>query len=69
MRNFRPCPSDCIPNKCFCKLRPVPIEQTPCEEKENDGVAGFYSDETVGNIVWNDVENRYVFCVLFLGID
>ena len=68
MRNFRRCPSDCIPNKCFCKLRPAPTTQTPCEDKENDGIAGFYSDETIGNVFLNDEENRYIFFELLIKI-
>ena len=52
----RPCPPACKPNACVCKLKNPPETNniaavpilTPCEEKENNGFAVFYSDESDG---------------------
>jgi hypothetical protein len=53
---IRPCSPACTPNACVCKLKIPPEPRnvaankilTPCEEKENNGIAGFYSDESDG---------------------
>ena len=44
--NVRYCPQACKPGACFCKLKPAKsnYDPTPCEEKENNGIAGFYDD-------------------------
>ena len=59
----RPCSPACKPNACVCKLKTPPKTSniagesilTPCEEKENNGFAGFYSDESDGKKICDTI--------------
>ena len=49
MLYLRNCPLACKPDNCFCKIKDtVDRKITSCEEMENNGLAGWYSDETIG---------------------
>ena len=43
----RECPKECQREACFCTPKPEESTSspTPCEEKENNGIAGFYDDD------------------------
>ena len=61
--SLRNCPQVCKPRACFCKLKPVKSNYDPtlCEERENNGIAGFYDDL--------DGRNEFLYQSLITMID
>ena len=69
---LRHCPKECQPEACICRPKAVaPIydqnkNPTPCEEKENNGIAGFYYDDDVDDFDKENIRKYEFYYITFI---